>query len=245
MSNKSSKFKGQLVSQYLENISRKLMEDYPEIIREFVKGRHGIYALYRGDILYYVGLASNLRSRLKHHFKDRHSETWDHFSIYLTLSNEHLKDLESLVLRISSPKGNRQVGRFINAQDLKRTIQRKIREIQEKERSNLLGEDIRSENQEKFLLPNERKSASEFFIPKRIHIHFRYKNKLYIAHLRKDGLITFDSLSAEYSRFKGKKYTSPSAAAQAVTNHPMNGWRCWKYKKAPGLWVPIDELRNK
>lgn len=57
--------KGQLVCQHLENISRKALENYQNIIKEYVKGRHGVYALYRKGNLYYVGLASNLRNRLK------------------------------------------------------------------------------------------------------------------------------------------------------------------------------------
>lgn len=51
------KRRGQLVCQHLENVSRDLLQSYPDIFREFVKGRHGIYALYRRDRLYYVGLA--------------------------------------------------------------------------------------------------------------------------------------------------------------------------------------------
>jgi hypothetical protein len=52
---------GQLVCQHLENISREALEKYKEIIKEFVRGRHGIYALFRRGKLNYVGLASNLR----------------------------------------------------------------------------------------------------------------------------------------------------------------------------------------
>ena len=52
---------GQLVCQHLENIFRKALENYQKIIKDFVKGRHGVYALYKKGRLYYVGLASNLR----------------------------------------------------------------------------------------------------------------------------------------------------------------------------------------
>ncbi len=54
-----------LVCQYLENISRKALEKYQEVIRKYVRSRNGVYALYRRNKLYYVGLASNLRSRLR------------------------------------------------------------------------------------------------------------------------------------------------------------------------------------
>jgi hypothetical protein len=135
------KIKGQLVFQHLEKISRKLLEDYPELVKEVAKGQNGIYALYRGDKLYYVGLAKNLRSRLTTHLKDRHGKTWDRFSIYLTLSDEHLKELESLVLRIASPKGNVIAGKFMKSESLLPIIRRRIREIQREERMDIIGKE--------------------------------------------------------------------------------------------------------
>lgn len=48
-----------LVTQYLEGISGSALDKYQKVIREYVKRRHGIYALYRRDRLYYVGLATN------------------------------------------------------------------------------------------------------------------------------------------------------------------------------------------
>lgn len=59
----------QLVIQHLENVSRRLLDKHQDVVREYVKGRHGVYALYRNDKLYYVGLASNLRNRLRTHLK--------------------------------------------------------------------------------------------------------------------------------------------------------------------------------
>src|SRR5438094_371188 len=101
----------QLVCQHLENIGRTALERYQKIIRRYVHGRHGVYALYKRDKLYYVGLAGNLSWRLKHHLKDRHGESWDKFSVYLTIGDSHLRELESLVLRITMPKGNKQKGK--------------------------------------------------------------------------------------------------------------------------------------
>lgn len=234
--------KGQLVCQHLERISRRLLEEYPEVIRQFVKGRHGIYALYRKDHLYYVGLASNLRSRLHHHLRDRHGQTWDRFSIYLTLLDSHLPELESLVLRIASPKGNIQAGKFQSSQDLHRSVRRMIREAQKKEWKELLGE--------KIALPQIQIKKKDFgvlaqYLDKRVHIRFRYKGKLYIAHVPKDGWISFAAESAEAKRFQGKEFKSPSAAASAITGRAMNGWKHWKYERSPGEWVLLNELRKR
>ncbi|MFO0792292.1 MAG: GIY-YIG nuclease family protein, partial [Pirellulales bacterium] len=89
----------QLVCQHLEYISREALERYQDIIRQYIRGRHGIYALYRKGKLQYVGLASNLRARLHRHLRDRHKDSWDHFSVYLTIDNRGIKELETLLLR--------------------------------------------------------------------------------------------------------------------------------------------------
>ena len=98
------KKRAQLVCQHLENISREALERNPEIIYQYVRGRQGVYALYRRGKLYYVGLATNLRKRLKHHLKDRHGHSWDRFSVYLTIGDHHLRELEALILRTVRPK---------------------------------------------------------------------------------------------------------------------------------------------
>ena len=53
-----------LVHQHLENISRELLEQHPDVVQDFIGRNTGIYALYRRDRLYYVGLATALRGRL-------------------------------------------------------------------------------------------------------------------------------------------------------------------------------------
>src|SRR6266568_6304753 len=105
-----------LVCQHLENLSRRVLEKYQHLIRQYVRNRHGVYALYRHGKLYYVGLASNLRTRLGHHLKDRHGQSWDRFSVYLTIGDSHLKEMESLILRITHPTGNKQIGKFVKCE---------------------------------------------------------------------------------------------------------------------------------
>jgi hypothetical protein len=48
--------KPKLVTQYLESISSEGFEKHADIIRKFVKGRNGVYALYRRGKLYYSGV---------------------------------------------------------------------------------------------------------------------------------------------------------------------------------------------
>ena len=82
------------------------------------------------------------------------------------------------------------------------------------------------------------------FIKCRFHIRFRYKEKLYIAHVRKNASIMFAKESAEFSRLQGKVFLTPSSAAKAVTKRAMNGWKTWTYERAPGDWVLLKELRK-
>src|SRR5512143_3853457 len=128
-----------LVCQQLENISREALGKYQDIIRQYVRRRHGVYALYRRGKLHYVGLASNLRSRLGHHLRDRHQDSWDRFSVYLTIGDTHLKELEALILRIVKPTGNKVKGKFAKCEDIRRRFARDVRKQQRDELRSLLG----------------------------------------------------------------------------------------------------------
>ena len=236
-----------IVCQYLENISRKALEKYQNIIKKYVRHRHGVYALYRKNKLYYVGLASNLNNRLKHHLRDRHSQVWDSFSVYLTIGGQHLHELETLLLRIIDRKGNRQRGKFGRAEDLRRQLWRDFKKTLNIELEEIFGRVSHYEepNRKMAIVERGRKPVLAPLIDHRFHIHFKYKSKLYIAHVRSNGTITFARDSAEAGRLQRKIFTSPSLAAAAVTKKPMNGWYSWKYERAPGDWVLLDELRKK
>ena len=227
--------KGQLVSQHLENVSREALEKYQDIIKNYVRGRQGIYALFRRKRLHYVGLASNLRNRLKQHLKDRQAQTWDRFSVYLTIKDEHMHELEALVLRIASPKGNRQTGKLVRSQDLKPEFKRAINKFHQMEIKSIFGQSEK-EPTEIVESKNEkgRRPVLSPYVSKRFEIRLRYKGKLHKAKVRKDGSILY----------KGKTYNSPSLAGRAIKRRATNGWKTWKYERAPGDWILLDTLRN-
>jgi hypothetical protein len=210
-----------LVTQYLENLSSEGLEAHADIVRKFAKQRMGVYALYRRGKLYYAGLASDLQWRLKNHLKDRHKNRWDTFSVYLTIGDEHLRELESLILHVMQPPGNKQLGRFSGAQDLYREFNRQIANKQRAERARLFGREVCT-------------AEGAGRLKRGVIIRARYQGKLVWARMRKDRRI----------RCKGKLYSSPSAAATAIRKHPTNGWSFWEYLRGPGDWVPIDKLRN-
>jgi hypothetical protein len=208
-----------LVTQYLESISSEGFEKHADIIRKFVRGRNGVYALYRKGKLYYSGLASDLRRRLRWHLRDRHANQWDTFSVYLTIGDEHLRELESLILRVAQPPGNRQLGKFSGAQNLTHLVTRSRRSSE----LNEIG----------FSAAHPQDEPEQSFASDR-RIRGKYKGQFIRARLRPNRRV----------RMKRKLYDSPSAAARAITGRRTNGWSFWYYERGPGDWVPIDELRN-
>ena len=225
-----------LVIEHLEHISRKALEEYQAILRAYVKGRFGIYALYRKDKLYYVGLASNLRNRLKAHLRDRHETRWDRFSLYLTTSGQHLRELEAFILRILKPKGNVAKTRLSMAKDLRKILRRRIQEEQRTQLASLF-EYVPNSRRGRTTRPKPgrgRKVRLSDVIEGRMRIRLTYKGKAYDATVRKSGIITL----------KGKTYSSPSAAAGSIIPRSVNGWSKWKYESSPGRWVKLKTLRG-
>jgi hypothetical protein len=228
--------KDQLVSEYLEDVSREVLEKYQEIITEFTHRRRGIYALYSGSKLYYVGLATDLRQRLKTHLTDRHEPHWDRFSVYLTISRKHTKGLESLALRIFQPTGNRVKGKFFKADDLQGQFRQQVRDMLDKEFLRIAGSTKKVQSKE--MAPKSKATGRRPTMSNVVHgkmkLRFRYKGITYWGTVRTDGTI----------KFKGKIYNSPSMACNHIIKRAVDGWHMWEFERAPGDWVKIDVLRK-
>lgn len=228
-----------LVTEYLEDVRRHAFEEYAAVMDRHSRRKPGIYALYKRGRLYYVGLAKDLRNRLKTHLKDRHAKAWDTFRLYLTIDNRHMKELESLLIRIARPEGNKQVGRFARASNLKRKFDKDIDEEHKARRLALYGPRTRAEARD------ARKAAKRTrkrprgvdrfagLVPRTVHVRWIYKGELHKARFRKDGKL----------RYAGRLYDNPSDAAPTICGRRCNGWGIWKYQRSPGVWVPIKELR--
>ncbi len=227
----------QIVCQHLEYISRDVLEQYQDIIRQYIRGRHGIYALYRKGKLQYVGLASNLRVRLRQHLHDRHKDNWDHFSVYLTIDNRGIKELETLLLRIVSPDGNKAGGRFVRSENLGLRLKVDIKNWY-REHLKLLVPGPRRKRGKATVANNGVLAASPpplaKYVSAPMKMRVRYKKKLYRARIRRDGTILYDSVV----------YKTPSAAGNAVRKRATNGWQFWQFERAPGDWVPLSKIRE-
>lgn len=224
-----------LVSQYLEGISRTALAEYQPFFREQARRRNGVYALYQRKKLYYVGLARDLRGRLKTHLSDKHGESWDRFSMYLTVGDDHIKELESLVLRIVRPTGNRQGGKFAKAQNLRREFTRRVKQDAAVHLSDLLGVESRRQPVVVRSRPAS-KAVLATYVSRPMRLRARYKGKVLKARVLSNGVISF----------AGKRFQSPSMAACAALPHrrAINGWHFWTYERAPGDWVRLRELRR-
>ena len=234
-----AKRNSQLVCQHLENISRKMLEEYQDVIRSFVRDRNGVYALYRRGNLYYVGLTSGLLGRLKIHLRNHHSDTWDRFSVYLTIGPAYMKEIESVLIRISHPPGNKQQGRFSRSENLLPSVKAEYRRRKKTEEELIFGSRKKLKKKpkaaKKMPKPKGRVPGMAKYAEVVKRLRARFKGKLIYARVLKDGRVSYD----------GQRYTSPSlAAAAACKRRSCNGWSFWTYERAPGDWLPIGELRR-
>jgi len=105
-----------LVRKHLSEISRALLEgENKEKFAGFLKEheKQGLYALYKKNgELYYVGRASNLLGRLSTHRSDLHGKKWDKLAIYIIDERLTLHDVESLLIAVSKPEGNKNRGKL-------------------------------------------------------------------------------------------------------------------------------------
>jgi len=124
--------KGALIKGMSRNLPSEILTDpvFKKKLMELMKGYAGIYALYKSEKLYYVGLTGNLHGRIKWHLKDRHSGKWDHFKIFRIQKVRYLKDIETLIHHIAEPSGNRIKGRLPKDADLNHVLREVLREYE-------------------------------------------------------------------------------------------------------------------
>ena len=221
-----------LVSEYIERMSGDILEDrYRPQLAELIRGHSGIYALFKGDDLYYVGLAVDLMRRVNQHLKDRHRGAWNRFSVYLTGRDEHLKPLESLLLRVYRPVGNKQGGRLPGANDRKRALEQAMKRRDTELRDIALGKPARMMQQQRSRKGATRDEALAA-LRKPLALRAVYKGEVYRATLMPNDTVKLGS----------KRYSSLSAAAVGIVKRPMNGWWFWQCRKGQDDWVRLTEL---
>lgn len=224
----------QLVLDYLEDISRRVLDEYRTVVGQIIGGRPGVYALYRRDKLYYVGLARNLMARLRQHLRDKHRRAWERFSIYATVRIGHIRELESLLLRIINPTGNRQRGRFAAGRDARRALNRLIADADADRRAVLMGGRTASRRIRAKTSRSKGSRVLAGLVDRGLRLKGRIGTRTCSATLRRDGRI----------RFKKRLFDSPSAAARAAVGRRKGGWAFWRYRDRKGNWVRLRQLKR-
>lgn len=224
-----------IVVGHLEKIGQKVVVDYKNVITELIKNHQGIYALYKNDRLYYVGLASNLRNRIKGHLSDRHQGKWTHFSIYILRKTDHLRETEALLLRIADPTGNYQKGKLKRSVNLRPELKRLLTANIRKSFDELLGRKAKPGLKQKKVRKSKKDRPLNGFFPGGKVIYASYKDNNYKAWVNSRGRIRCD----------GIRYDSPTAAAKAIIKRgAVSGWNFWRYKNDSGELVRLKEARK-
>lgn len=122
--------KGSLIKGMSGRLPRDILSSilFRQRLREVMRGYAGVYALYRKDDLYYVGLSSNLLGRITHHTKDRHADRWDHFRVFRIQKVRYLRDVEILMQGLVDAPGNRVRGKVPRDADINRILREVLTE---------------------------------------------------------------------------------------------------------------------
>lgn len=236
---KKSKRKSRAIVQgHLERINSQVFDNYRDQITELIGKNHGVYALYRRDKLYYIGLAADLKGRIRTHLKDRHKGKWDHFSLYIIRKEDHIREVESLLARIAKPPGNKQMGKLGRSKNLLPFLKQIVTSKVKHDIEFLFGKPKELQKRKKRKVrkakePRAKRPLKGFF-PKGKVIYAIYKGKDYKAWVYSNGTIKFD----------GQLYKSPSSVGFTIRKKGTNGWAFWKYKNKSGELVKIAELRK-
>lgn len=221
-----------LVVNRLEGVSKDVFKQHFAHITELIGDSPGIYALYDGAELYYVGKSIELRKRVRQHLSDRHYALWTHFSLYLVRREDHIHEIESLLVRIARPAGNRVVPSGKSSGALVKKLKQMIKRRQREELDGLFapaGKRTRVSTR----VPAASSLAG--LVAGNTKLFRTYKGKNFNAMLSPTGIITY----------AGNKYTSASSAAKAVMpkRSAVNGWDFWYARMPGGDWARLSDLR--
>ena len=116
--------KGNLIKGMTKKLPYEILNDpaFTKKLQELMKGYAGIYALYKSDKLYYVGLTKDLFGRISWHKRDRHAGKWNKFIIFRIKRVGYLKDIETIIHHIVKTKGNKVRGRVPIDSDLNKVL---------------------------------------------------------------------------------------------------------------------------
>ena len=125
----ASKARDRLV--FIRHLSSGL-PDAPLFWRGLSDGQVRSYTFYHGEELCYTGLTRNLLGQIQWHRRDRHRGKWNHFVIFRIHRVRYLKDIETLLLNLVEPPGNRVRGNVPRDGDLNRVLRSTLAEYRKR-----------------------------------------------------------------------------------------------------------------
>ncbi|NQT45881.1 MAG: DUF2924 domain-containing protein [Candidatus Omnitrophica bacterium] len=225
--------KKSLILERLENVSKRVFKEHSELITGLVGTSPGVYALYDDMGLYYVGKSGDLKNRVQHHLKDKHRASWTHFSLYLLRHQEHAGELESLLIRIADPRGNKVKPKGKSDEAMLNKLKTMVKHKQEEEFEEMFVGKRRSKKDTRINRRQARQSLAGLVV-RNTKLFRTYKGKEHSSVLTPQGKI----------KIGNKLYTSPSGASKSIVKHAANGWRFWYLKDSNNDVISLDELRN-
>jgi len=164
------------------------------------------------------------------------SDHWTHFSLYIIRKADHIKELESLVLRVADPKGNRVRGKLSSSKNLRRLLKSKLKQEWEKQLNGIIGDRVKTVTCAKKTVRKTRVDRPlKGIFPTGKVIYASYKGSDYKAWVSSNGRISY----------AGTRYDTPSAAAESIIERgAVNGWNFWKYKDKSGNLVRLNQARK-
>ncbi len=225
-----------LVVNRLESVSKEIFRQHYDLITELVGDSPGIYALYDGSELYYVGKSTELRKRVRHHLKDRHLASWTHFSLYLARREDHIHEIESLLVRIANPKGNRVIPRGRSTGALVKQLKRLVQAKQRQELQQMFGDKHAAGRVMRAVREPGKAAPLAGLVSKRTKLYRTYNGREYTASINPQGLINYN----------GKRYNSATAAAKAIIKRKgaINGRAFWYIRDSNGDWVRLGDYKS-
>lgn len=120
--------KVEIISTLLKRIPADALDNvYTEKkMKQLLKDVDGVYALFKEENLYYIGQGDLYQRLLAHYKKDRHKNKWNTFAFAKLLNPQLREELESLLITLTNPPGNKNTPR-VNKQD--KITEDTIREI--------------------------------------------------------------------------------------------------------------------
>jgi len=118
-----------LVEAHINAVSVRAIQRHRNSFRKFMgRRRSGVYVLRKDGTAYYIGLASSLRSRLPDHLKDHLRGKWNKFDLYIIRKSKakYIKELETLLIRVAKPVGNRNEPKFAKHNNITKEFKRML-----------------------------------------------------------------------------------------------------------------------